>query len=74
LHVDVAVGDFDSLDADLLAGLERAGARLVRYPVEKDASDLELALEAAVSFRPARILVVGSSSGRGETLGPVGLN
>jgi thiamine pyrophosphokinase len=59
-RVDLAVGDFDSAPPDLLA---RAG-QVERHPVEKDATDLELALEAALRFDPERLLVVGSSGGR----------
>ncbi len=64
LRVDVAVGDFDSISAAGLAELERSGARVERYPVAKDACDLELALDLALSFRPERVLVVGGAGGR----------
>lgn len=64
LRVDVAVGDFDSISAAGLAALERSGARVERHPVAKDASDLELALDLALSLRPARILLVGGVGGR----------
>jgi thiamine pyrophosphokinase len=64
LRVDVAVGDFDSISPAGLAELERSGARVERYPVAKDACDLELALDLALSFRPARVLVVGGAGGR----------
>jgi thiamine pyrophosphokinase len=62
--VDVAIGDFDSLSPASLAALEQAGTRIDRYPAEKDASDLELALESALSLDPARIVVVGGAAGR----------
>jgi thiamine pyrophosphokinase len=64
LHVDVAIGDFDSVTATGLAAVEAAGARIERYPAAKDATDLELALDAAVALDPSRILVIGSSGGR----------
>ena len=59
-RIDLAVGDFDSAQPELL---ERA-VHVERHPVEKDATDLELALEAALRFEPERILVVGSAGGR----------
>ena len=64
LHVDVAIGDFDSVSAAGLAAVERAGARAERHPTAKNATDLELALDTALAASPARILVVGSESGR----------
>jgi len=64
LHVDVAIGDFDSVTAAGLAAVERAGARAERHLAAKDATDLELALDTALAASPARILVVGSESGR----------
>lgn len=64
LSVDLAVGDFDSVTAAGLAAAEAAGARLERHPAAKDATDLELALDAALGLSPARMLVIGASDGR----------
>jgi thiamine pyrophosphokinase len=64
LRVDVAVGDFDSAAAETVEAARRAGARIERHPAEKDATDLELALETALSFGPHRILVLGADAGR----------
>jgi thiamine pyrophosphokinase len=64
LPVEIAIGDFDSIAPEGLAALERAGTRVERHPVEKDVTDLELALDAAVALRPRRILVVGGAEGR----------
>ena len=64
LTVDVAIGDFDSVTAAGLAAAEAAGARVARHPAAKDATDLELALDAAIALEPARIVVVGSGGGR----------
>jgi thiamine pyrophosphokinase len=60
VSVDLAVGDFDSVSAETLAGI----ASTERHPAAKDATDLELALEAALRFSPERLLVVGSAGGR----------
>jgi thiamine pyrophosphokinase len=64
LDVDVVVGDLDSAPPGALAAAEAAGARVVRHPVAKDATDLELALDEAVSLGAARVLVVASAGGR----------
>jgi thiamine pyrophosphokinase len=60
----VVIGDFDSLSADELARLEMDGARLVRYPARKDFTDLELALQHAVSLGVTEILVFGALGAR----------
>ena len=64
LEVAVAVGDFDSVTPAGLAAVERAGARVVRHAQEKDATDLELALDAALELGAQRIVVVGDAGGR----------
>lgn len=64
LVIDVAVGDFDSVDPDLLASVEAGPARIERHPVAKDATDLELALDAAVGLGATRVVVLGGHGGR----------
>lgn len=64
LHVDLAVGDFDSVDPAVLAAAEAAGARVERHPRAKDATDLELGLTAAVAAGATRVVVVGGHGGR----------
>jgi thiamine pyrophosphokinase len=64
LDVDVVVGDLDSATPEAIAAAEAAGARVVRYPQAKDATDLELALDEAVALGGRRVLVVASAGGR----------
>ena len=64
LEVSVAVGDFDSASPEAVAEAEKAGVRIERHPAEKDATDLELALDAALEQRPERILVLAGDGGR----------
>jgi len=64
LRVSLAVGDFDSISPAALEALEASGARLERYAAVKDATDLELALDAATALGPRRILVIAGPSGR----------
>jgi len=63
-RVDLAVGDFDSVSPEVLAAATEAGAQVTRYPVEKDATDLELALAVATARGVGRITVVGGHGGR----------
>jgi thiamine pyrophosphokinase len=60
LRVELAVGDFDSISAETLASVER----IERHPPDKDATDLELALAAALRLEPERIFVLGGAGGR----------
>ncbi len=66
LAVALAVGDFDSVSDAALDAAERAGAEVQRHPVAKDATDLELALAAALALepRPDRLIVLGGHGGR----------
>jgi thiamine pyrophosphokinase len=64
LHVDVIVGDLDSADPAVVDAAVAAGARVERYSPEKDATDLELALEAAAAQGTPDVCVVGGAGGR----------
>ncbi len=63
---DVVLGDMDSVDQRRLAEVESAGIAVERFPTDKDATDLELALADAATRTEAggRIVVVGTTSGR----------
>lgn len=65
LEVELVVGDFDSVSPDALAAAEATGTRVERHPPEKDATDLELALDSALTLGARRVLVVaGDGQGR----------
>jgi thiamine pyrophosphokinase len=64
LEVGVVVGDLDSVSAAALARAEATGTRIVRHPVAKDATDLELALDEAAALGARSVLVIGSAGGR----------
>jgi thiamine pyrophosphokinase len=64
LDVTVAVGDFDSVSPEAVAAAEAAGVRIERHPEEKDATDLELALDVAIAMEPERVLVLAPGGGR----------
>lgn len=58
--VDLLVGDLDSVSEEATA----RAARVERHPREKDETDLDLAVAAALREQPDRVLVVGSAGGR----------
>ncbi len=57
------VGDLDSVDASLVNRLEAAGVAVERHPVDKDATDTELALDAALRLGADRIVLLGALGG-----------
>lgn len=63
-HVDLLVGDLDSVDAAALEAAEASGTMVERHPVEKDATDLELAVDAARARGARKITVIGGYGGR----------
>jgi thiamine pyrophosphokinase len=70
LHVDLAVGDFDSLDRDVLAEAERTGTTVERHPAAKDATDLELGLDAAVDRGATRVSSSAATAAGSTTSSP----
>lgn len=70
---DVCVGDFDSTPVDVLQQAERAGARIVRFPAEKDESDLDLALGVARESGAPEVRFTAAFAGRlDHTLAAIG--
>ncbi len=70
IRPDVVIGDMDSVDLDLLATVERAGVLVERFPADKDATDLELALDRVIAQGLERAIVIGGHGRRfGHLLG-----
>ena len=63
LQPDRWVGDGDSIDADALEALAAAGVVIDRVPAEKDESDLELALLAALEAGAEGVTILGALGG-----------
>lgn len=64
LDVDLVVGDFDSVEPEVLREAERLGAEVERHPEAKDRTDLALALDVARRYEPTDVTVVGGAGGR----------
>jgi thiamine pyrophosphokinase len=58
------IGDLDSLTPEQIAALEEQSVRIDRYPVEKDETDLEIALKTAAREGFSSILVLAALGGR----------
>jgi thiamine pyrophosphokinase len=60
---DRLVGDLDSAPPALVERLEAAGTRIDRHPSDKDASDTELAIRAAVHDGADQVDLLGATGG-----------
>jgi thiamine pyrophosphokinase len=61
---DVVIGDFDSLTASDITTLKTLGAEVDQHPEDKDETDLELALNHAVTLGAQQITLYGLLGGR----------
>lgn len=74
VHVDLLVGDLDSADPALVDAAIATGTIVERHPAEKDATDLELAFDAALARGARRITLVDGGGDRlDHLLGNLGL-
>jgi thiamine pyrophosphokinase len=74
LHLvpNLVIGDMDSADLDMLAHAKKQGADVQYFPVDKDETDLELALTAAAQRDCDPIRIVGAVGDRlDQTVGNI---
>lgn len=64
LPVHVLLGDLDSISEGGRAWAEAEGASIIEFPTDKDATDLELAIEHAVAEGADQIIALGVEGGR----------
>ncbi len=62
--VDLLVGDLDSISSDGRQNAEAHRTAIERHPVYKDATDMELALQAARRHGAEKVIVIGGHGGR----------
>ncbi len=58
------IGDLDSLDEGQVAGFAAAGAEIIRFPAEKNETDLELALLWCIEQGASSIRILSALGGR----------
>jgi thiamine pyrophosphokinase len=74
LHPHLLIGDLDSVNPSDVIELQSAGVEIRKYPVEKDETDLELALLVAASAGYKSIWLVAALGGRlDQTLANINL-
>jgi thiamine pyrophosphokinase len=64
LRADLLVGDMDSILPRSLERARQEGTTIEQHPADKDATDLELALEAAQRRGADQVTVLGAGGGR----------
>jgi thiamine pyrophosphokinase len=63
LTPDLLLGDMDSISSAGHERLRQSGTRMIQHPLEKDKTDLELALDYALGREPDRITITGALGG-----------
>jgi len=58
------IGDLDSISEQDYRWAESNNVQILRYPIDKDETDLELALDFALKRKPEKIRVAGATGGR----------
>jgi thiamine pyrophosphokinase len=64
LTPNILIGDLDSVSAKEVRDLEKLNVEIRKYPVEKDETDLELALRMLSEFKISRVFVAGATGDR----------
>ncbi|WP_297378537.1 thiamine diphosphokinase [uncultured Helcococcus sp.] len=61
-EADYIIGDFDSVDLDILSGADQD--KLIKYPAEKAMTDFEIALEKAIELKSDNIYLLSAMGDR----------
>jgi thiamine pyrophosphokinase len=65
---DLLLGDFDSINKDILDYFEKSDCRIDIYPTEKNFTDTEIAAQKAISMKPNEIVFLGCTGSRVDHL------
>ena len=64
LKLDFIVGDFDSVSEEVLIKYREKSTPIETYPIEKDKTDTQIAIELAMEHKPSRLDIVGATGTR----------
>ena len=71
---NIVIGDLDSITKDERRKIDEAGVDVIKFPADKNETDLELAIDHAVSLNPDQILILAALGGRmDQTLANIAL-
>ena len=72
LAPDLIIGDLDSADPQQVQHYREQDIEIRQFPIDKDQTDLELAIDAALHMLPGKIRILGALGGRiDQTLGNI---
>lgn len=61
---DIAIGDFDSVNARELLEIKKKVKRIEKHPKKKNKTDMELAVEHAIGMHPKEVMIYGAVGDR----------
>jgi thiamine pyrophosphokinase len=61
---DLVIGDLDSLETRTIRLIKKQQIEIIQHPVDKDETDLELAINEAVKRKHREVLVIAATGGR----------
>jgi thiamine pyrophosphokinase len=64
IEPDLIIGDLDSADPQVIQKFREDRVNIASYPRDKNETDLELAIERAITWNPKEILIVAALGGR----------
>ena len=64
IQPDIGIGDFDSVSEQEWEKIQKSGIRLIKAKSEKDETDLEMAVNWAITRQPEEIRLYGATGGR----------
>lgn len=74
INPTILLGDFDSINKEVLKKLQTQNSEIKVYPPEKDFTDSEIAVDLALEYKPEEITLLGCTGSRlDHVLGNIGL-
>lgn len=64
IRPDLVIGDLDSIEVNIYDELQNGHTKFMKFPSEKNESDLELAFLEAIKLKPKEIIVWGALGNR----------
>jgi thiamine pyrophosphokinase len=71
---NVVIGDLDSVTKEEIEKIKQSNIDIILFPRDKNETDLELAIQHALTLKPEQIIIIGALGGRlDQTIGNIAL-